>query len=67
MADRMDSRGSTELEELRSELEDIQRELGADRARVARYRIVIEQHLAKGCPSRSLRTLLLDADLADRH
>jgi hypothetical protein len=63
----METREPTELEELRSELEDIQRELRTERARVARYRVVIEQHLAKGCPSRSLRTLLLDADFADRH
>ena len=67
MADRMESREPTELDDLRSELEDVQQELRAERARVMRYRVVIEQHLAKGCPSRSLRTLLLDTDLADRH
>jgi hypothetical protein len=67
MAERSESRGSTELAALRSELKDVQRELRAEQARVMRYRIVIEQHLAKGCPSRSLRTLLLDADLADSH
>ncbi|MGH2597246.1 MAG: hypothetical protein ACRDH7_14980 [Actinomycetota bacterium] len=67
MADRMESLGSTELDELRSELEDVQRELRAEQARVMRYHVVIQQHLAKGCPSRSLRTLLLDTDLPDRH
>jgi len=67
MADRMESLGSTELDELRSELEDVQRELRAAQARVMRYRVVIQQHLAKGCPSRSLRALILDTDLADRH
>ena len=67
MADRMESRESTELDELRSELEDVQRELRTEQARVMRYRVVIQQHLAKGCPSRSLRALLIDADLADRH
>lgn len=56
-----------ELAALRSELEDVQRELRAEQARVMRYRVVIGQHLAKGCPSRSLRTLLLDTDLSDRH
>ncbi len=65
MADRLESRGSTELAALRSELEDVQRELRAEQARVMRYRVVIGQHLAKGCPSRSLRSLLLEADLAD--
>jgi hypothetical protein len=67
MADRMETRESMELAALRSELEDVQRELRAEQARVMRYRVVIGQHLAKGCPSRSLRTLLLDTDLADRH
>ena len=67
MADRLESRGSTELAALRSELEDVQRELRAEQARLMRYRVVIGQHLAKGCPSRSLRTLLLDTDLADSH
>lgn len=67
MADRLESRGSTELVALRSELEDVQRELRAEQARLMRFRVVIGQHLAKGCPSRSLRTLLLDADLADNH
>lgn len=66
MADRMETRESMELAALRSELEDVQRELRAEQARVMRYRVVIGQHLAKGCPSRSLRTLLLDTDLADR-
>jgi hypothetical protein len=55
-----------EMAALRSELEDVQRALRAEQARIMRYRAVIEQHLAKGCPSRSLRILLLDADLADR-
>jgi hypothetical protein len=65
MADRLDSWGSTEVAALRSELKDVQRELRAEQARVMRFRIVIEQHLDKGCPSRSLRTLLRDADLTD--
>ena len=51
---------------LRAELEDVQRELHEERERIMRCRDVIEQHLAKGCPSRSLRILLLDANLADR-
>ena len=67
MAERLESRGSGELAALRSELEDVQRELRAEQARLMRFRVVIGQHLAKGCPSRSLRTLLLDADLADNH
>jgi hypothetical protein len=67
MADRMESRGSTELAALQSELEDVLQELRAEQARLRRCRVVIRQHLAKGCPSQSLRTLLLDSDLADRH
>ena len=67
MADRMESRGSTELAALQSELDDVLQELRAEQARLRRYRVVIGQHLAKGCPSQSLRTLLLDTDLADRH
>jgi hypothetical protein len=67
MADRMESRESMELDQLRSELEDAQLALREEQARIMRFRVVIRQHLAKGCPSQSLRTLLLDADRADRH
>jgi hypothetical protein len=65
MVDRLESRGSTEFAALRSELKDVQRELREEQTRVMRFRVVIEQHLDRGCPSRSLRTLLRDADLAD--
>ena len=67
MADRMESRESMEIDQLRSELEDVQRALREEQARVMRFGVVIRQHLAKGCPSQSLRALLLDADLAERH
>lgn len=63
----MESRESAELDELRSEFEDVRRELRAEQARVIRFSVVIKQHLAKGCPSKRLRLLLLDTDLADRY
>ncbi len=47
--------------ELRSELEASRRQLAAARAKNVMWRSVIEQHLNKGCLSRSLRALL-DAD-----
>jgi hypothetical protein len=41
-----------------SELESLRGQLAAARARNVAWRSVIEKHLEKGCPSRSLRTLL---------
>ena len=50
---------------LRTELESLRRQLAASRARNVVWRSVIEGHLERGCPSRSLRALLLEAESTD--
>jgi hypothetical protein len=47
------------------ELESLRRQLAASRARNLMWRSVIERHLDKGCPSQSLRALLLEAESSD--
>lgn len=58
---------SFEVTALLSKLEELWRQLGEERARIERYRAVIKRHLENGCPSRSLREVLLDTQRgADR-
>jgi hypothetical protein len=62
---RSETRAPSELDALRSELDEAQRELRAERARAKAFRAAIAQHLGKGCRSQSLRTLLMEDDERD--
>lgn len=44
------------------ELDILTKRLAEAQTRNARWRAVIERHLERGCPSQSLRALLLEAD-----
>jgi hypothetical protein len=44
------------------ELDILTKRLAEARTRNARWRAVIERHLERGCPSQSLRALLIEAD-----
>lgn len=67
MLEHAELQASAELTALWSQVEELRMELREERARIERYRAVIERHLDKGCPSRSLRAILLDTERgADR-
>jgi hypothetical protein len=53
---------SGSVESLLAELDIVTGQLAVAQARNARWRTVIEQHLARGCPSQSLRSLLREVD-----
>ena len=54
-----DTSGS--VQSLLAELDATTKQLEAARTRNAQWRAVIEQHLWKGCPSRTLREILAEA------
>jgi len=66
MLDRSAARAPTELVALRSQLDEAQQDLEAERARVQKFRAAIVRHLGRGCRSQSLRTLLAEDDDRER-
>ena len=63
MLDRAELTHSTRSDHsLLVELDILTKRLAEEQTRNARWRAVIERHLARGCPSQSLRALLLEAD-----
>ncbi len=52
-----------DLGDMQREIDALRRQLMSERRRHLRWRAAIERHLGRGCPSESLRALLLEEDL----